>query len=163
MDVHSSGKVAPRVGDEFGHVLAVHAEQEHGHADDDEHVADHAPGQLNADQHADHGDPLVQVGLGPGPVVDGLEIHDPVTYRHHRPQHEQVVQDSEDQVLGLVDEEDQDIGDDDVNPAVVLGRRRFENGGPGIEQDHAHRKKIKEKLLDFIKFLVHCALASALR
>ena len=64
--------------DDLGRVLTVDTVDQHDGGQDDEGVPHHPPGQLDPQQHPRHGDPLIQVGFGADPIVDGLEVPHPV-------------------------------------------------------------------------------------
>jgi hypothetical protein len=113
------------MGEQIGHVGAVDTIQQQNDAHEDENDTHHTAGQFNADEHAENGHVLVKDRFRTGAVVDGLEIENPVAHREDGPGDEQVVDHAQDFVSGLVGQKDQDVGDDDVDAAMVLGGRRL--------------------------------------
>ena len=143
------------MGDDLGCVVPVNTVDQHDGGQDDEGVPHHPPGQLDSQQHPRHGDPPIQVGFGADPIVDGLEVPHPVSDADDGQANQQIVDPSAQAGFGPVEEEHQDVGDKDVDSAVILGRGRIEDGGVGVEDHQGQRQDVEDPSLDPVQLLEH--------
>ncbi len=80
------------VRNQFGQVVTEDAIQDHDRAHDDKDDADHPARHLDADEHAHHRHPFIELGLGAGTIVDHFKINDPVTQGHDRTQDQHIIE-----------------------------------------------------------------------
>jgi hypothetical protein len=91
----------------------------------------------------------------PRPVVDRLEIENPVADTDNREQDQDVVHHPHQLGFGLVEQKHQHIGDDDVNTPVVLGGCRLDHGSIRVKQHQQYRKGIEDNLFESLELIVH--------
>jgi hypothetical protein len=121
------------MGDQVRGHIAVNPVDQHQSAQDDKDTAHHPAGQFDADEHAHDGKAHVRKGLSPCPVVDGFEHEDPVSDGGHR-SHDQKIVHPADFCFGFVQQEDQNVGNDDIHPPVVLCGHGLHHSRPGVEK-----------------------------
>ena len=148
--------------DQLRSVLTEHAVSDHDAPHDNEHHPDHAARDLDTHQHARNRDPLVDFGLGAGAIIDCLEIENPVAERGDGKRDQQKVADTGNRMLRAVNEKNQDVGNDDVNAAVVLGCGRRDDCRVGIKQYQPEGHDIEQYLFDLVHFFNTHGCPSAL-
>jgi hypothetical protein len=95
--------------------------KQHHHPDDNKNIAHHPSGQLDSDQNPDHSDEHIERCLGTGAVVDDFKIEDPVADAEDRKEDQQIVNDPQPFVFGFIEQKDENVSDDNVYSAVILG------------------------------------------
>jgi len=116
------------MGNEHGHVLAVHTVGEHENSDDDKNQSHCPSGDLDTEYDADDRHVFIQIGFGSGAVVDILEVPDPVNDRDGGEDHEHVVNYPAGRRFRPINEKDRDVCYEDVDPAMILRGGRDPDG-----------------------------------
>ena len=153
------GKGVSGVRYELGCVVTVDTVDQHDTAQDNEDVPHDPPRQFDSQQYARHGDPLIQVGLGADPIVDGLEVPHPVADANGGHGDEQVVSDSAQAGFRPVEEKHEDVRNDDVDSSVVLGRGRSKNSGVRVEDHQDERQDVENPSLYSVQLLEHASFS----
>jgi hypothetical protein len=92
---------------------------------DNKDGANYPPGQLNPDEHTDHCHNHVQLCLRARTVVNDLKIQYPVPDADNREKYQHIVNNTQETVLGPIQQKHKNIGYDNVYPPVVLGGGRL--------------------------------------
>ena len=95
---------------------------------------------------------ITDLGLRPGAVIDGFEVQDPVRDDADGEEDQDIVEDPHDYMLRFVQEEDEDEGDETVDPPVILGGGRFQHRGIGVDRITSYNvcyTKLLRRLLSF--------------
>jgi hypothetical protein len=72
-----------------------------------------------------------------GAVVDGFKINDPVTDAEDGKKNKQIVDDTQPFVFGFIKQKDENVGDNNVYAAVILGGGRSHNSRIGVKKDQS--------------------------
>ena len=70
----------PRMLDEFRYIFTVteNTIQQHDGADNDEYITNNTPRNFDADNDANHGDPLIELSFSAGAIIYCLKIMPPM-------------------------------------------------------------------------------------
>ncbi len=138
------------MGEEIRHVGPVDAVKQQKGSHNDKRNAHHPPGQLDAYEDPDHSHRLVKVRFNTGAVIDCFEIQYPVTHAKNGKHNEQVVHPPQPFIFRFIDKKYENIGDDHVNPPVVLGGGGRKDGRVGVEKNQADRQDVKDDFFNFV-------------
>ncbi len=126
------------MGEKFGSISTIDPINQQHDPHDHKNIADHPPCQLDSYEHPDDGHRHVKRCFRTGAIINGFKIKNPVSYTENGKEYQQIVDNSHEFVLWFVNEKDEDIGNNNVYPPMILCGRRSQNRRIGVKKDQSY-------------------------